>query len=59
MAAAAEAAGAEVAPAALVAALREAEFGATTVPEGTRETLAGIDAPLGVLTNGLPAWQRG
>jgi putative hydrolase of the HAD superfamily len=51
--------GADVVPSSLVAALREAEYGAMRVPDGTRETLAGLDAPLGVLTNGLPAWQRG
>ena len=45
-------------PSALVDALREAEYAATSVPPGTREVLASVDVPLGVLTNGLPAWQR-
>ncbi|MFC6939503.1 HAD family hydrolase [Salinirubellus sp. GCM10025818] len=42
----------------LVETLREVEYAAMRVLAGTRETLADIDAPLGVLTNGLPAWQR-
>ena len=46
-------------PSALVDALREVEYGAMRIPEGTRGTLSAIDAPVGVLTNGLPAWQRG
>ncbi|MEF8841864.1 MAG: HAD family hydrolase [Haloarculaceae archaeon] len=50
---------ADLDPLALVDALREVEYAATEVPEGTRGTLAGIDAPVGVLTNGLPGWQRG
>jgi putative hydrolase of the HAD superfamily len=41
------------------AVLREVEYVSTEVPGGTRETLSAIDAPLGVLTNGLPAWLRG
>lgn len=59
MAGVAESVAADAGPAVLVDTLREVEYGATTVPAGTRGTLAGIDAPLGVLTNGLPAWQRG
>lgn len=59
MSVAARAGGGDVDPSTLVDALREAEYAATVVPEGTRETLSAIDAPLGVLTNGLPAWQRG
>jgi putative hydrolase of the HAD superfamily len=54
-----EATGADLDPWDLVGSLREVEYDATRVPEGTRETLAGVGAPLGVLTNGLPAWQRG
>ena len=46
-------------PSALVDALREVEYAAMHVPAGTREALADIGAPLGVLTNGLSAWQRG
>jgi putative hydrolase of the HAD superfamily len=49
----------DVDPSALVDALRAVEYAAMQIPEGTRETLAALDAPLGVLTNGLPAWQRG
>lgn len=45
-------------PPALVESLREVEYAAMGVPAGTRETLSGIDVRLGVLTNGLPAWQR-
>ena len=59
MGAVVEAAGSDLDPSVLVGSLREVEYDATRVPSGTRETLAGIDAPLGVLTNGLPAWQRG
>jgi putative hydrolase of the HAD superfamily len=51
--------GAGVDPSTLVETLREVEYAAMRAPAGTRETLAGIDVPLGVLTNGLPAWQRG
>ena len=54
-----EATGAALDPSLLVESLREVEYDAMRVPEGTRDTLAEIDAPLGVLTNGLPAWQRG
>ena len=59
MAGVVEAVGADVDPGTLVDALRGAEYGALGVPDGTREALSAVDAPLGVLTNGLPAWQRG
>ena len=59
MGAVVEATGTDLDPSVLVESLREVEYDSMQVPEGTRETLAGIDGPLGVLTNGLPAWQRG
>ena len=59
MAGVAEAVRADVAPGTLLEALRGAEYAAAGVPTGTCGTLDDIDAPLGVLTNGLPAWQRG
>ncbi len=54
-----EAIGTDLDTSVLVESLREVEYEAIRVPEATRETLAGVDAPLGVLTNGLPTWQRG
>lgn len=45
-------------PSLLVDALREVEYAAMRIPDGTREVLCGIDVPLGVLTNGLPGSQR-
>ncbi|MFB6189245.1 MAG: HAD family hydrolase [Halapricum sp.] len=47
-------------PVDLAAALLEAEQAATTVPDGTRESLAALGESnrLAVVTNGVPEWQR-
>ena len=62
-AAAIETAGSDAAPDAFVDAVRTAEFEAATTPEAVRDALAGLAAAdgvsVGVLTNGVRAWQVG
>lgn len=60
MAAAVETVGVDADPEALVGALQRAEQTHSTVAPGTRESLAALAERnrLGVLTNGVPEWQR-
>ena len=58
---AADAAGSDADPDALVATLREQTYDGTAVPEVARESLAGLaeDSALAVITNGPREWQVG